>query len=206
MKRRISVRVLVIDDDQALCRQIVKWLEGADFDVDCTADASEARSRLRAERYLLALVDLRLPDVDSAGLIRQLRAESKVLRIIAMTAFPDTKDVIAAFRAGASDLLEKPLDNDSLIAALDRQLVELGITARTEPEFNRKLGSRLRERRTEVGQKLQEVAEVAGITAAQLSQIELGKTATTTWTLARICGALHVSPATLFEGGDGNPQ
>ncbi|GAG42397.1 unnamed protein product, partial [marine sediment metagenome] len=85
------------------------------------------------------------------------------------------------------------------LTSLERQLGEMGITARTEAEFNRRLGARVRALRTGAGRKLNEVAAAADITSAQLSQIELGKTATTTWTLARICSALQTPPTSVFS-------
>ena len=132
-------------------------------------------------------------------MIAGLREVSPLTRVVAMSAFPQADQVRRAIRAGARDLIEKPIQQSALLRALQRQLVEIGIPARSEAQFNERLGARLRCLREQARQTQRELAASVGITPAQLSQIELGKTATTTWTLARISGALKVPLAVLFE-------
>lgn len=198
MKHRIPIRTLVIDDDEAICRRLQGWLGAAAYDVMTATAAADGLRLAERVNFELALVDLRMPEQDGAEVIASLHNVSPRTRVVAMSAFPDPQQVIAAMRAGASDLLEKPIQEPALLAALDRQLAEVGCSARTEGEFNRRLGARLRNLRRERGLTLTQVTEACGITAAQLSQIELGKTATTTWTLARICGALRTPLDTVF--------
>jgi FixJ family two-component response regulator len=148
----------------------------------------------------VGLVDLRLPNVEGAEIVGRLREVSPGTRVIAMCAFPQVEQVLSAIRAGARDVIEKPIQQPALLEALQRQLAEIGIPVRSEQHFNRRLGARIRELRQDGRRTQQEVAERAGITAAQLSQIELGKTATSTWTLARISSALRIPLASLFNG------
>jgi DNA-binding NtrC family response regulator len=146
-------------------------------------------------------VDLRLGEVDGTQIISSLRGLAPQMRILAMSAFPEPDEVRAAVQAGASEVLHKPLERDMLLRTLERELAALGIHGHTEQEFNRRLGQRLRALRQAQQRTLSDVAARAHITAAQLSQIELGKNATSTWTLARICGALQVPVARVFEAG-----
>lgn len=221
--KRIHVRVLVIDDEEIVCRRIREWLTAALYDVftftgavDALAhvqrlmrgredhhngaDASDQLARPpRPIHYHLALVDLRLADSNGAEVIETLRTLSPATRILAMSAFPEAAQVIAAMRAGASDLLEKPVQEARLLQLVEHHLGELGVLARAEDEFNRRVGQRLRGFRQASERTLNEVAKTTGITPAQLSQIELGKTATSTWTLARLCAALRVPLERVFE-------
>jgi DNA-binding NtrC family response regulator len=198
LKKRIPVRTLVIDDDESVCRTLRGWLADAAHDVvTFTAPAEGLQLAARAPCEL-ALVDLRLPDASGAEVIAALGRTSPRTRIVAMCAFPDTPQVLEAMRAGARDLLTKPIQRETLLAALDRQLAELGICGHTEDEFNRRLGQRLRTLRQETGRTLSDVASGAGITAAQLSQIELGKNGTSAWTLARICSAMQQPLGRIF--------
>ncbi|MBU0640812.1 MAG: response regulator [Planctomycetes bacterium] len=199
MKDRICVRVLVIDDDRAVCRQLHGWLEAAAYDVSTFTEASAGLQYAARVPCQLALVDLRLPDADGSETIEALLRICADTRVIAMSAFPDGQQVIAAVRAGARDVLEKPLQQPTLLPALERQLAAVGIPARSERDFNRWLGGRVRAARREAGQTLSDLARMSELSAAQVSQIELGKTATSTWTLARICGALKIPVASLFD-------
>lgn len=200
MTRIIPVRVLVIDDDAAVCRQVGSWLREAACDVIAFTDPREALAQVEQVSCQVGLVDLRLTGADGADVIAELGRAAPALRVIALSAFPDAGHVIAAVRAGARDVLEKPLRQETLLAALQRQLRDAGITVRSEQEFNRRLGARLRAARSAAGLTLADVVERCGLTAAQLSQIELGKSATSTWTLARICAALETSPAAVWSG------
>jgi DNA-binding NtrC family response regulator len=200
MKKWIRVRTLVIDDDETVCRRLSGWLDALGHDVVTFTDPLAGVQHAAQTPCELALVDLRLPDMDGVEVIGRLREASPQMRVLAMSAFPQTDQVLKAIRAGARDLIEKPIQQRVLLKALERQLAEIGIPARTERQFNRRLGARLRTLRQDARRTQHEVAELAGITPAQLSQIELGKTATSTWTLARISGALRVTLANLFDG------
>ncbi|MCH7870105.1 MAG: response regulator [Planctomycetes bacterium] len=200
MDRRIHIRVLIVDDDDSLCRKLRGWLESALYEVTTFVRADEALPYAGRVEHELALVDLRLGEQDGVGVIEALAQASPSTCILAMTAFPEASQVIAAVRAGARDLLEKPIQQPILIETLERCLTAMGVVSRDETEFNRRLGKRLRTVRQQAERTLEQIAESVGITQAQLSQIELGKTATSTWTLARICAALRVPLGRLFEG------
>jgi len=199
MRDRIRVRTLVIDDDESVCRRVTGWFEEQALEVVAFTDPRAGLEHATRNSCDLALVDLRLPDTDGVEVIARLRELSPLARLVAMSAFPQAEQVRRAIRAGARDLIEKPLRQSVVLRAVERQLAEIGLPARTEAEFNRRLGARLRHFRQKARQTQRELAKSVGITSAQLSQIELGKTATTTWTLARIGGALRVSLASLFE-------
>lgn len=201
MKHVIPVRALIIDDDDAACRKLQGWLTEEGFDVGAFTDPSKGAQHAIAQPPDVAIIDLRMPQVDGVDLIASLRGSLPETRFLGLSAFPESHQVIRAMEAGARELLEKPVQKAALIEAVDRQLADIGIPVRTEQQFNRRLGSKMREIRL-LGKRTQnEIANAAGITAAQLSQIELGKTATTTWTLARICGALRCPIAAIFENG-----
>jgi DNA-binding NtrC family response regulator len=190
MLRLIPVRVIVIDDEEAVGRRVGTWLREATCDVVTFTRAADALQHARLAPAQLALVDLHLADADSLELISALRNAAPAMRIVALAAFPEPRQIVAAVRAGAADLLEKPVQHEALLAALARQLAASGIVVRSEQEFNQRLGARLRALRVQSERTLAELSESCGLTVGQLSQIELGKSGTTTWGLARICAAL----------------
>ncbi len=199
MMRIIPVRILVIDDDDGVCRKVGAWLREWACDVLTYTNPAEGLAQAGRVPCHAGLVDLRLAGVDGVEIIAALRKTAPHLRVIAMSAFPDAAQVVAAMRAGARDLLEKPIQQAALQQAVERQLADAGITVRSETEFNRRLGARIRAVRTRAERTLADVAGQCGLTAAQLSQIELGKSATTTWGLGRICSALATPLNQLFH-------
>ncbi len=199
MMRLIPVRVLVIDDDEAVCRKVGTWLTEAAYDVVTFSDPAAGLAHAEKAACQIALVDLRLPDTDGVKLISVICQVAPRTRVLALAAFPEATQVIAAVRAGARDILEKPIQGPVLLAAIERQLVALGVCVRSEEEYNRRLGARIRAARAAAGLTLNDVAGTCGLSAAQLSHIELGKTATSTWSFARICSTLRTTPAVLLE-------
>jgi DNA-binding NtrC family response regulator len=199
MAARIRIRVLIVDDEDAVCRRLRGWLEPRLFEVSTFGRGDDAIAYAARVPHEVALIDLRMADQDGVQVIRDMREASPATRVIAMTAFPEVPQVLAAVRAGAADLLDKPVQEPALVRALETQLALAGVVARDETDFNRRLGHRVRAVRQAAERTLEQVAEASDLSAAQLSQIELGKTATTTWTLARICGALHVPLDRLFR-------
>jgi DNA-binding NtrC family response regulator len=190
-KAQIALRVLIIDDDDAVCRQLREWI--ADHALEPVAftrarEGLDFATRVPAD---LAFVDLHQAAANGNDVIAQLLDRRPDVRVIALAAFPDTDLVTQAMRAGARDLLTKPLSAAAVAEALQRQLEALGIAATTEQAFNQRLGQRLRQARVTLGATLADVASAAGITTAQLSQIELGRNGTSAWTLARIAAALR---------------
>lgn len=200
MTRMISVRVLVIDDEEAICRKTAAWLTEAGFDVATFTDPAQGLAYAEKSDVQLALVDLRVPNWNGEELVAAVQRAAPQARILALAAFPEVPQVLAAVRAGARDVLEKPLAAATLLAALERQLAEGGLAVRSEAEFNRRLGTRIRAARAATNLTLNDVAASCNLSAAQLSQIELGKTGTSAWTLARVASALRTSPAALLEG------
>lgn len=199
MTLHLQLRVIIIDDEEPVGRRARQWLSAAHYDATSYTDPAQALAaapRLPADA---AIVDLRMPERSGVEVIAELRRSVPRCVILAMTAFPEAAQVIEAFRAGADDLIEKPLGQESLCSALERLFARAGIVARDEDAFNRWLGGRLRIARQATERSLREVAEQAGITESQLSQIELGRSATSTWTLARVCAALKTPLARVLN-------
>lgn len=199
MKRCIAVRTLVIDDDESVCRRLVGWLNDASYEVSWHIRTEEALAEAVRRPPTLALVDLRLPDADGLEVVSRVASGGPTVRVIGMSAFPDEGLVRSAFAAGARDVLCKPIQQSDLLHALERQLIDLGLCYRTETEFNQRLGARLRGLRVGLRRSVTEVAKSSGISTAQLSQIERGRNAASTWTLARISHTLNVPLADIFR-------
>jgi FixJ family two-component response regulator len=195
----MNIRILILDDESAVARRLRDTLDHAGYDAVSFTDADEALVNAARVSYAVALVDLRMPGRDGAEIIAELRQLSWAPSCIAMTAFPEVPQLVAAMRGGAADLLTKPIQDANLIEVVERALARHGVVASSETDFNTRLGRRLRNLRQQRDRTIQDVAVESGISPAQLSQIELGRNATTTWTLARICAALRVPLHAAFQ-------
>jgi DNA-binding NarL/FixJ family response regulator len=116
----VTVRV-VLADDQAVVRDGLALLLGAADDLDvvgAAADGTQAVSLVLAERPDVALVDLRMPGLDGAGVTAAVRAEAPEVRVLVLTTYADDDAVLPALRAGAAGYLTKDTTGEALVAAI----------------------------------------------------------------------------------------
>ncbi|MFQ5877325.1 MAG: sigma-54-dependent transcriptional regulator [Acidobacteriota bacterium] len=119
---RGSERILVVEDRENLRSVLRKTLEAEGYGVEEAADGGAALQRIRRDRFALVLTDLRLPRADGHEVLRAAVAADPELPVILMTAFGTIRDAVDAMREGAYDYLEKPVDNDHLLALVRRAL------------------------------------------------------------------------------------
>jgi CheY-like chemotaxis protein len=117
-----GVTVLVVDDDadaRDVLRQMVVWLGAT---VHTARGGVEALAWLDTHTPDLLLLDLRMPDLDGVAVLECLRAQDRFrkLRAIAVTALGSDADVMRTWEAGFDGHLVKPIDLETLAAALNR--------------------------------------------------------------------------------------
>jgi two-component system KDP operon response regulator KdpE len=111
----VSVRVLVVDDDDALRRFVERNLTARGFDVITAANGLEALAMVSKGRPDLIILDIMMPRMDGFETCRRIRATSMV-PIIVLTALGTEADTVRALDEGADDCLVKPFGVDELLA------------------------------------------------------------------------------------------
>lgn len=112
-----SVRVLLVDDDTALCASLQRLLRTEGFAVDAAHTAPDGLARAAEGVHALIVLDVMLPGGDGRILLRKLRTTSDV-PVIMLTARGDELDRIAGLEAGADDYLPKPFNPRELAARM----------------------------------------------------------------------------------------
>jgi two-component system OmpR family response regulator len=112
------MRLLVVEDEQALAATLQKALPEAGFAVDVVADGQEALWRAETDRYDLIVLDLMLPLVDGWEVVARLRASGDPTPVLVLTARDATSDKVRALDAGADDYLTKPFTLAELLARI----------------------------------------------------------------------------------------
>lgn len=112
------MRLLLIEDEEALAISLKKMLELKGFAIDWLDNAEKARTRILLYRndYDLILLDLTLPGMSGAELTRLIRAEGVMVPIIIVTGEAGTQHKIALLESGADDYVVKPFSADELVA------------------------------------------------------------------------------------------
>lgn len=109
-----SVKILVVEDEDAIAEPLAEGLRREGFDVERVSTGGEA---LAAPEPDLVLLDLRLPDIDGYTVCRQLRARSDV-PIIVVTAKGEEIDRVVGLEVGADDYVVKPFGLRELVARI----------------------------------------------------------------------------------------
>ena len=115
-------KILVIDDDPNMRRLIELYLNKENFVVDAVGSARSSVEKIRQGLYHLVITDLQMPDMDGLEFIRRIRAFNEEIPIVVTSAYSRGKIVNQALEAGASNVLEKPFDQQQLLKTLNEYL------------------------------------------------------------------------------------
>lgn len=125
------MRLLIIDDDLALCEALNIQLNSSGYDVDYCSSGEDALYYAMQNSYDIILLDRMLPVVDGLTLLSSIRKNNIHTPVIMMTAMTRVRDRIEGLDAGADDYITKPFDAQELMArirALARRPHSIGCT------------------------------------------------------------------------------
>lgn len=110
------MRLLVVEDETALCTSIAEGLKLDGYEVDTCQDGQEALELCQVESYDLILLDLNLPGLDGMEVLRRLRLEDDETSVLILSARGQIQDKVEGLDAGANDYLTKPFHFEELEA------------------------------------------------------------------------------------------
>jgi diguanylate cyclase (GGDEF)-like protein len=135
-------RILVADDDRSALALMRAALRGAGFDVTMASDGDQALALFRAGRFDLVMLDIDMPGRTGLEVCEELRRETgELLPIVMVTGMDDVASVDAAYRAGATDFISKPI-SWALIAHRVRYMLrgyQITLDLEAARESNRRL-------------------------------------------------------------------
>lgn len=112
------MRVLVVEDEASLARQLLELIRRAGYAVDHAADGERAELLAHDEPYDAVVLDLGLPKVDGLSLIRRWRESGRSIPVLVLTARGSWHDKVQGIDSGADDYLSKPFRMEELLARL----------------------------------------------------------------------------------------
>ena len=112
------MRLLVVEDDKDLNRQLVGALEGAGYAVDRAYDGVEGHFLGDTEPYDAIVLDIGLPKKDGVSVLEEWRKAGRKMPVLILTARDRWSDKVAGFDAGADDYVAKPFYTEELLARL----------------------------------------------------------------------------------------
>lgn len=112
------MRILIVEDDQKLARQLQKGLAEQGHTATLAFDGHEGLHIALSEAFDVFVLDVMLPGIDGFSLVRRLRASGSVTPILLLTARDTAEDIVMGLDAGADDYLTKPFSFRVLVARL----------------------------------------------------------------------------------------
>jgi DNA-binding NtrC family response regulator len=112
--------ILLVDDDHYLADSMGQWLAEQGFTVEISTTLADAKAKVKASAYGLVLTDLRLGEDDGFELIHLVHKTQPACCILVITGYATPQTAVDAVRAGAFDVLTKPLIDDEILLAIDR--------------------------------------------------------------------------------------
>lgn len=113
-------KVLIVDDDQVIRKQLTLELKRRFCDTHSASSGQEALEIFHQEDINILFLDIKLPDIDGLDFLKQVKEEKPNCEIIVITGFGNEEVAIQSLRRGAIDYLEKPIKSDELTASLGR--------------------------------------------------------------------------------------
>ena len=112
------MRLLVVEDEPALARQLAGALNGAGYAVDRADNGLDAQHLGATEPYDAVILDLGLPLIDGLAVLARWRQSGRTMPVLILTARDRWSEKVAGFDAGADDYLAKPFQMEELLARL----------------------------------------------------------------------------------------
>ncbi len=113
------MRVLVIEDDRQLARQLTRELQRAEHEAIARNDGAEGLQAALEHPPDLIVLDINLPGLDGFSVLARLREDHSTARILIMTARGEVNDRVKGLKAGADDYLPKPFSMNELMARIE---------------------------------------------------------------------------------------
>jgi DNA-binding NtrC family response regulator len=116
------VRILIVDDDENIRKVLLAILEDKGYTVEPAGTAREAVEKSKRKFYNLALIDIRLPDMEGIELLTKMRDTTPKMRKVIITGYPTLQNAVDAVNKGADAYIVKPFDVEKVLSTIDHQL------------------------------------------------------------------------------------
>jgi len=115
-------KILVVDDDESIRKSLTAVLRDEGYAVDVAASGGEAIRKSEETVYNLALIDIKLPDMEGIDILTRMKDTVPKVRKIIMTGFPSVQNAIEAVNRKADAYLLKPVEVEKLLVTIREQL------------------------------------------------------------------------------------
>jgi DNA-binding NtrC family response regulator len=193
-----SVRILIVDDDKAICDYMQTLLEKDGFIVKTLSDPTLVEDEVRTGDYHVMILDLMMPKLDGIEVLKRVRAVDSDIAVVIFTAHPNLDSAVASMKLDAVDDLKKPFNVDEFRDVLARVMKKKGLARTPEEQLHKIIGDTIRTMRKEKELTLKQMSRRTGLSISLLSQIERAESSPSISSLYKIAIALDSKIQDLF--------
>jgi two-component system, OmpR family, response regulator len=195
-----AVKILIVDDDRAICDYMQTLLERDGYEVKTVLDPLVVEDEVRAGGYHLIILDLMMPKLDGLELLKRIRKVDNDIAVVIFTGFPNLESAVASMKLDAVDYIKKPFNVDEFREVLSRVMRKKGLARTPEEQLHRVIGDTIRNLRKDKDLTLKQMARRTGLSVSLLSQIERAESSASVSSLFKVATALDVRLTDLFAG------
>ncbi len=193
-----SVRILIVDDDKAICDYMQTLLEKDGFVVKTLSDPTLVEDEVRQGDYHVLILDVMMPKLDGIEVLKRVRAIDTDVAVVMFTAHPNLDSAVASMKLDAVDYIKKPFNVDEFREVLARVMKKKGLARTPEEQLHRIIGDTIRSMRKEKELTLKQMSRRTGLSISLLSQIERAESSPSISSLYKIAVALDSKIQDLF--------
>jgi len=193
-----SVRILIVDDDKAICDFMQSLLEKDGFVVKTLGDPTLVEDEVRQGDYHVLILDLMMPKMDGIEVLKKIRTIDSDIAVVIFTAHPNLDSAVASMKLDAVDYIKKPFNVDEFREVLARVMRKKGLARTPEEQLHKVIGDTIRNLRKEKDLTLKQMSRRTGLSVSLLSQIERAESSASISSLYKIAMALESRIQDLF--------
>mgnify|MGYP002624688089 CR=1 FL=1 len=193
-----QMRILIVDDDRAICDYMQTLLERDGYKVKTMSDPTGVTAELKKNDYHLVILDLMMPKRDGIEVLREIRKQDKDIAVVIFTGYTNLDTDVASMKLDAVDYIKKPFNVDEFRSVIARVMRKKGLSLTPEEELHKVIGDTIRTYRKERSLTLKQMARRTGLSVSLLSQIERAETSASIPSLYKISVGLGIKIRDVF--------
>ena len=122
-----EIRVLVVDDEEAVRNLLRRTLEDIGYDVLTVSNGEEALFRMNQQEFEVVFLDIKMPGMSGIEVLGKITTDWPDTCVIMATGVPDVPTTVECMQMGAYDYITKPFDRDDLVYKMQRAIEKRGL-------------------------------------------------------------------------------
>lgn len=193
-----AVKILIVDDDRAICEYMQTLLERDGYAVKTMSDPTAVEEEVKTGGYHLIILDLMMPKLDGIETLKKIRKIDSDVAVVIFTGYPNVETAMESMKLDTFRYLKKPFNVDEFREVLDEVMRKKGLARSPEEKLHKVIGDTIRNLRKEKDLTLKQMSRRTNLSVSLLSQIERAESSASISSLYKIATALESRIQDLF--------